>query len=87
MKIYKISDDEWGEVFGEGQLKEFATRQVLNCEDDFLEENIKEYNDNWEKILKLVDKIINDEYVIKTLEEANLIFQIRIYNVEEIEVY
>lgn len=87
MKIYKVFDDEWEAIYGIEQLKDFATDQVLNCEDNFLQDNLEAYEDNWEEILKLANKILNERYRIQTLDEVKLVFQVRCFDIEEIEVY
>ena len=40
MTIYKVFDDEWEEIMGDTQIREFAISQVCNCPDDFIKENI-----------------------------------------------
>lgn len=87
MKIYKVYDDEWQDIMGIEQLKDFATEQVLNSEDDFLQDNLESHEDNWREILELANKILNERYRIQTLEEINLVFQVRFFDIEELEVY
>lgn len=85
--IYNVYDEDWETILGINQLKEFATNQVLNNSDDFIEENLKDYYDNWKQIFNLVNKIIDEDYTIQTLKEACLILKVRSFQIEEIEVY
>jgi hypothetical protein len=42
---------------------------------------------NWKEILELANKVLNNDYKIQTLEEVKLVFQVRLYDIEELEVY
>jgi hypothetical protein len=72
---------------GFGQIKELATNQVLFYQDDFLEENLKDYHENWQEIFELAKKIIKEKYEIQTIEEVYLILKTTSYDVEEMEIY
>lgn len=85
--VYEVFDEEWSAILGINQLKEFATNQVLNSADDFIEENLKDYYENWEEILNLANKILFERYEIQTIDEVKLIFQVRCFNIEEVTVY
>ena len=85
--IYKVYDEEYSEIMGINQLKEFATGQVLNSADDFIEENLKDYYKNWEEIINLANKILFEKYEIQTIDEVKLIFQVRCFDIEEVTVY
>lgn len=85
--VYEVFDEEWSAILGINQLKEFATCQVLNCADDFIEKNLKDSYENWEEILNLANKILFERYEIQTIEEVKLIFQVRCFDIEEVTVY
>lgn len=99
--IYKVYDDEWSEIMGEGQLKEFAVYQtVMNYDytsDEELHENINTYveKDKQARIKEILDRLYDknntesDEDFAKTLtvEEAKDLLKLRYFDVDEIEVY
>ena len=99
--IYKVYDDEWSEIMGEGQLKEFAVYQVVmnydyvsdeELEDD-IELNVTE--DKQAEVREILNNLYNennkmsDEDFAKTLtiEQAKELLKIRYFDVDEIEVY
>ena len=92
MKVFKVYDDEWEQIVGEGQLKEFVISQVWNCPDDYLKENLEYTLDSTQvdKVLELSDMIqkCNDEnYPALSLEDTKLLLNARCFDLEEIELY
>ena len=92
MKVFKVYDDEWEQIVGEGQLKEFVISQVWNCPDDYLKENLEYTLDSTQvdKVLELSDMIqkCNDEnYPTLSLEDIKLLLSARCFDLEEIELY
>ena len=93
MKVFKVyDDDEWEQIVGEGQLKEFVISQVWNCPDDYLKENLEYTLDSTQvdKVLELSDMIqkCNDEnYPTLSLEDIKLLLSARCFDLEEIELY
>ena len=89
--IYKVYDDEWSEIMGEGQLKEFACSQIDNAPDDFEEENIWNLTkDEVKKVLGIVKTYWNTtfpNFPAITKEEAILLLTVRNFDIDEIEVY
>ena len=85
-KVYRVFDEEWSEIMGTEQLKDFAVSQICNCPDDFLEDNIKGYYVHEKAILDLADRVLNKNYTDLTLEEVNIVFDIRHFEYEEIHV-
>ena len=99
--IYEVHDDEWSEIMGEGQLREFAVYQaVMNYDyvsDEELEDDIKFHiaEDKQAEIREILDNLYNenskisDEDFAKTLtiEQAKELLKIRCFDVEDIEVY
>lgn len=90
MKIFKIYDDEWEAIFGKKQLLKFASEQVQNASDDFIEENDAFYGldeqttENYKKLVARCEsgEIVNDfEFAKWAIED------IRHYEIEEIDVY
>ena len=88
MIIYRVYDDEWQDIMGIEQLKDFATEQILNTStDEFIKQDLSLYYDNWFEFVNLANKVLNDNYFIQTLEEAILALNFRDFEVEEIEVW
>ena len=89
--VYKVSDDEFEEIMGEGQIREFALSQVQNCPDDFLEENINQVEDkDVKKLVKLADKILTSpNFVASSLteKEVTLILTERCFDIEKLNIY
>ncbi len=99
--IYKVYDDEWSEIMGEGQLKEFAIYQiVMNYDSDVDEELIDAVEtyiseDKQAKVKEILDNLCNegnkisDEDFAKTItiEQAKDLLKLRYFDVDEIEVY
>ena len=88
--IYKVSDDEWEEIMGEEQIREFAISQVFNSPDDFLKENVEFFTDDKEtqdRIVKLANKITDEDYTDLTIEEITLILNNRCFEVEKLNIY
>ena len=89
--VYKVYDDEWEEIMGEGQIREFALSQVRNCSDDFLEENINQVEGkDKEKLLEVVNRILNSRNFFAhylTIKEASLILTERCYDIEKLNIY
>lgn len=83
MKVFRVYDDDWQDIFGIKQLKEFATEQVLNCSD------IQNIADSFydKRTQNLVNKIIEKNYKIKTMKEVNIILNLRDYEIDTIIVY
>ena len=90
-QIYKVSDDDWEAIMGEGQIREFAVSQVQNCSDDFLEENISQVADeDISKLIEVADKILNSENFMAselTYKEVELILTDRCYDIEKLNIY
>lgn len=86
--VYKVYDDEYSTLCGKGQLGEFATQQICNAPDDFLEENLRYILEPKQirTILKLVGKVEKGESVT-SVDHSKLICKVRNYNVREIEIY
>lgn len=89
--IYKVYDDEWEQIMGEGQIREFALSQVWNCSDDFLEENINQVEGkDKEKLIEVVNRILNNRNFFAydlTAKEVGLILTERCFDVEKLNVY
>ena len=89
--IYKVYDDEWEEIMGEGQIREFALSQVHNCPDDFLEENINQVEDkDKERLLDVVNRILNNRNFFAhdlTAKEVSLILTERCFDIEKLNIY
>ena len=99
--IYKVYDDEWSEIMGEGQLKEFSVYQaVMNYDyvsdeelEDDIELNVTE--DKQAEVREILNNLYNennkmsDEDFAKTLtiEQAKELLKMRCFDVDEIEVY
>ena len=89
MGIYKVCDDEWEQVMGETQIREFAISQVHNAPDDFLPENIDMVEDK-ERLIELAGKILNSPNLspnILTMKEVELILTERCFDIEELNIY
>ena len=89
MKVFKVYDDEWSEIMGRQQLKEFAISQVWNCPDDFIRENLEitvEEKD-LDKILKISKEILEQDCPKLSLKDAKLLLMARCFDVEEVELY
>lgn len=90
MKIYKVYDDEWEAIYGKQQLLKFASEQVQNAPDDFIEENDAFYGldkQTTENYKKLVVKCESGE-VVNDFEFAKwAIEDVRHFEIEEINVY
>lgn len=86
MKIYRVFDDVWEQVMGEGQVCEFAISQVYNCPDDYLVDNLEGYVDNAKEISTIAFNILNLKETI-TFEQAKMLLNARCFDLEEIEVY
>ena len=91
MTIYKVYDDEWEAIMGEGQIREFALSQVQNCPDDFLEENIFIVKGkDKDKLLEVTSRILNNRnFFANNLmgREVELILTERCFEVEKLNVY
>ena len=88
--VYKIYDDNWEAIMGEGQLREFALSQVHNCPDDFLEENINQVEGkDKEKLLEVVNRIQGRNFFAYdlTAKEVGLILTERCFDIEKLNVY
>lgn len=89
--VYKVYDDEWEEIMGEGQIREFAISQVCNCPDDFLEENIYQVEGkDKEKLIEVANKILNTRNFMAsdlTANEVSLILTERCFDVEKLNIY
>lgn len=90
MKIYKVYDDEWEAIYGKQQLLKFASEQVQNAPDDFMEENDafygldKQTTKNYKKLVVKCEsgEVVNDfEFVKWAIED------VRHFEIEEINVY
>ena len=90
-QIYKVFDDEWEEIMGEGQIREFALSQVQNCPDDFIEENICQVEGKDKtKLVELADKILNTRNFMPsdlTAKDVELILTERCFEVERLNIY
>lgn len=90
-QIYKVSDDEWEQIMGEGQIREFALSQVQNCSDDFLEENISQVEGNdMKKLIEVANKILNTRNFMPsdlTAKDVELILTERCFDVERLNIY
>ncbi len=92
MKIFRVYDDEWEQIMGEGQLKEFVISQVWNCPDDYLKENLEYTLDSTQidKVLELSDmiqKCDDENYPTLSLDDIKLLLSARCFDLEEIEIY
>lgn len=87
MRIFKIYDEEFEQIVGQKQLKEFAVEQVQNASDDYLAENLDMTNPNMERIVKKAEEILTDKYCLITIEQAKQIIAVRNFEIEEIEVF
>ena len=88
--IYKVSNDEWEEIMGEGQIREFALSQVQNYPDDFIEENINQVdNKDKDKLLDVVRRIEGRNFFAHdlTAKEVGLILTERCFDIEKLNVY
>ena len=88
--IYRVYDDEWQEIMGEGQIREFALSQVRNCPDDFLAENINQVEDkDKERLLDVVNRINGRNFFAYdlTAREVGLILTERCFDVEKLNIY
>lgn len=89
--IYRVYDDEWQEIMGEGQIREFALSQVQDCSDDFLEENINQVEGkDKERLIELTHKILNTRNFMAydlTAKEVGLILTERRFDVEKLNIY
>ena len=90
MKVYNVYDEEWSQVMGSGQLKEFANLQLIEYintnSDDEIEEDMKYHT---ESIKHIVNYRIKNSEPIKTLnnEQAIELLKLRNYNVEKLNIY
>ena len=103
MQVFKIYDDEWSQIAGENQLKEFALYQLGMCfpseEDEELQYNIKTFidEDRQSTITELITEFysnpnnrlfLNTEFAHKlSIQEAKELLQLRCFDVEEIEIW
>ena len=86
-KVFKVFDDEWEEIMGEGQLKEFATNQACEINLEELKEDAEVKGVDVDKdIIELVEKV-NKGYQIKTIEEIEKVFEYRYFDYIELEVF
>lgn len=86
MKVYRVYDDEWEGIMGSKQIREFATSQIYNAPDDFTEENLKDFY-NYKSIINLANKVLDDNYKIKTMKQVDKVFSVRYFEYEELNVY
>ena len=81
MKVYKVYDDEWEGIMGSKQIKDFATSQIYNAPDDFAEENLKDYYKDYKSIVNLANKVLDDNYKIKTMKQVDKVFSVRYFEI------
>ena len=88
-KVQLVYDEEYKQICGKGQLGEFATEQIFNAPDDFIEENlVRRFEPTQIKIIqKIVNYVTNKNETITNVNHAKLICDVRLYKVKEIEVY
>ena len=90
MKVYQVYDEEWSQVMGSGQLKDFANLQLIEYinanSDDEIEEDMKYYT---EDIKHIVNRRIKNSEPIKTLSDKQAIelLQLRGFDVEKLNIY
>lgn len=93
MTVFRVFDDEWEDIMGDTQIREFAIDQLCDKYNDFIEESEidEEYHDKKlvDEIKKIYDNFINDNKDMKdlTMENINSIFNAFYFDYEEIEVY
>lgn len=99
MIIYKVYDDEWEDIMGSNQLKEFALMQT--CEKyntcDYEEEIVDDieqwidepYKEAVKEIFKMIIAEENDYVILAkfTDELAIEILKLRYFDVEKLNVY
>ena len=90
MKVYNVYDEEWSQVMGSGQLKDFANLQLIEYintnSDDEIEEDMKYHT---ESIKHIVNHRIKNSEPIKTLSDKQAIelLQLRGFDVEKLNIY
>ena len=95
MKIYRIYDDEWEAIYGSTQLKVFASQQVREHPDDFIEENgcydnlDNKKKEKYKTHVKNFDTstILQAGGFIDDIRFAKWVLDVRNYTIEEINVY
>ena len=90
-QTYKVSDDEWEQIMGEEQIREFALSQVQDYPDYFTKENISQVEGNNKvKLMELANKILNTRNFMPhnlTAKDVELILTERCFDVERLNIY
>lgn len=93
-QIFKVHDDEWEGIMGTEQVKEFAIEQISDefktIEDEELLDRINIYIDSskQDEIRTVLKRIFdNPDTVDLTIEQAKEILVLRMFDVDEINVY
>ena len=93
MKVYRVYDNELVYIYGSEQLKTFVLEQVREHPDDFLEENgcyegfSTKKKTQYEKHIKEINDNIKDNGYVNDIDFITWILSVRLYNIEEIQVY
>ena len=99
--IFRVYDDEWEEIMGSKQLRNFALCQLKEHCNMLINEEIKDEieicvsEDKKDRIKKIITDFFNSEnkyteenYVTKiTVKDAIELLKLRCFDVEEIKVY
>ena len=85
--IYKVYNDEWFDIYGEGQLKQFVLESVLDLDAEEKQAHMVTYVlDNNIKDVKNILQTLNEDSKL-TIDQATLLLEFLGYEYDEVEVY
>lgn len=93
LEVFRVFDDEWQDIMGSEQLREFATLQILNNFDGENDDDLAYYIENYieeekqEEVKKLIKEMFNNYKVELTTEQATELLKIRLFDVEKLDVH
>lgn len=87
--IYKVYDDEWEDLMGDEQIREFAILQLCDKAEDFIAEAQEGYQDEAEgkAIETLYNKVVNEDYTNLTMDEIELVFRVFDFDYDRVYIY
>ena len=87
--VYKVFDDEWEQLMGDTQIREFALNQLCDKAETFIKEAQEGYQDEEEvkAIETLYNKVINEDYTNLTMDEVELVFMVFDFNYDRVYIY
>ena len=93
LRVFRVYDEDWSDIYGEGQLKEFVLDHVLDFdegeEDEELQDRLESYVEpkNMDKVKSLIHELYTDEKRQLTIDEALLLLEPLLFEYDELELY